>query len=294
MAKVKVKLTSFHSNKGGTGKTSATINVGAAMAQLNPESKVLIIDADPNSRTTSYLAGPSTMPRKDMFDFFREKNLQPESVLVRSQIADNLFVAPNVRGMEIRPKVDSDRMNLKLKVLFSYLEDNNFAHVIFDLPAGKAKEHLLYSWISDVYVVTRPLTQDLRAAQEMIATLNSETLRWLSKEEDMVKGIVLNSVVSRKESEEAKKFVNMPIVAEIPHSVKVEEAGDRDQPVVTYAPGDEASREYFNLAERLMGTPAWEDSEPKEKERVRGKGALDRVFGGAGGVIDSLKKRMPR
>ncbi len=262
-------IVSLMSNKGGTGKTTVAVNTAVAAANLAPNSKVIIIDADPSSRTTSFLANPATTPRKDMFDFFEDPDIPPEAVIVRSQIANNLLVAPNIRGLELHPKTSAKKIALKLEMLMEYFSDA--ALVIFDLPAGKTKEHLIFAWMTDVYLVTQPLTPSLRAAEEVISTLNRETLTRLGKEENVVKGIIANSVVNTDEVAKVEKYLNLPVIASIPYSSKIEIAGDHDTPLVSYAPEDPATTAFYNLARVFLKTGGWDDIHMPGKKELRGR-----------------------
>jgi MinD-like ATPase involved in chromosome partitioning or flagellar assembly len=261
-------VVSLFSNKGGTGKTTVTVNTAVAAALTVPGSEVVVIDADPSSRTTSFLANPATLPRHDLFDFFREPEMVPEAIVVRSQMADNLLVAPNIRGAELFPRTEARKIAPKLQMLMEYFK--GAALVLFDMPAGKAKEHLLLSWTTDAYVVTHPLTHSLRAAQELVETLNKETLSRLGTERVVVRGAIANSVVDRFEAERVKRELKLPVVGEIPYSRKIEEANNKDLPVVTYAPEDHSTRAFYNLAEYFLRTGGWQgDIEMRERERRR-------------------------
>jgi len=275
---------SLVSNKGGTGKTTVCIGLADAVARLVPEGKVVVIDADPSSRTTSFLANPAAMPRHDLFDYFQTPDMPPEAIVVRSQIADNLFVAPNVRGAELFPKTEAKKIAPKLQMLMEYFSDATL--VIFDMPAGKGKEHLIVSWTTDAYIVTHPLTPSLRAAQEFISTLQKETLARLGTDQQVVKGVIANAVVSREEVDLVKSYLKLPVVGEIPHSPMIEEANNKGTPVVTLAPKDPATTAFYNLAEYFLRTGGWRGGIEMPHERTRG-----RNFGGLGGILKKLAGR---
>jgi MinD-like ATPase involved in chromosome partitioning or flagellar assembly len=68
------------------------------------------------------------------------------------------------------------------------------------------------------------------------------------------------------------------VVGEIPYSRKIEEANNKDLPVVTYAPEDHSTRAFYNLAEYFLRIGGWQgDVEMRERERRR-KGAFGQAI----------------
>ncbi len=88
-------------NKGGTGKTTTAVNLGAALAEK--EKRVLLIDIDPQGNLSVNLGVDIDKPRGAMrSEAFRERTiydvlLNPESMILKSVILHDLS------GMDLAP-----------------------------------------------------------------------------------------------------------------------------------------------------------------------------------------------
>jgi len=85
--------------KGGVGKTTTTVNLGAALAQL--EQRVLLIDLDPQSHLTMHMGiDPDTLD-KSVYDLLTDE--QTSALEIAQQVQENVVVLPaevNLAGVE--------------------------------------------------------------------------------------------------------------------------------------------------------------------------------------------------
>lgn len=85
-------------HKGGVGKTSVTVSLGAALAIQGK--RVLIVDNDPQANATSILIPDGALPPMTMNDILDPENqpLSPDKVeaAVYPAYSKNLFVIPNM------------------------------------------------------------------------------------------------------------------------------------------------------------------------------------------------------
>lgn len=77
---------SVSNHKGGVGKTTSTVNIGAGLAQKNK--KVLLVDLDPQSNLTQSFCIKA--PDFTIYDYLRG-----EKTIVPIEIRSNLFVIPS-------------------------------------------------------------------------------------------------------------------------------------------------------------------------------------------------------
>ena len=131
MATLKPRIFAVANQKGGVGKTTTTINLGACIAQLGHQ--VLIVDLDPQANATRGLGIDSRLVDHSLYDvllheFPIEDVIEPVSV-------KNLYVVPSsldLAGAEIElvPAMNRER---KLKLaLDTVLDDYQF--VFIDCP----------------------------------------------------------------------------------------------------------------------------------------------------------------
>jgi|Deesub1362B_J571_1020462.scaffolds.fasta_scaffold00376_8 septum site-determining protein MinD len=276
----RTKVIVLLSNKGGTGKTFIASNLGVAFAQMCPGENVIMVDVDPGSRTTSMLLGPSTTPRKDIFDFFRDPEVLPEDAVVRSSVMNNLLVMPNVRGFEPHPSLkNKELLRKKLSLLLQFFDDHT-SFAIIDLPAGKTTLHYFFSLVGTCYLVVRPTQDSLTAGEQMIGTLSNLAMKTLKRDERLIDGVIANAVI-RGEEEKVRNFFKkhgVEVVQIVPYSPAVEEAIERWECLVTYKPDDPAAIAIRQLAAKIAGREGWEDISVQESRDRRG------------GVLEALRR----
>ena len=165
--------------KGGVGKTTTTVNLGAALAEL--DYRVLVIDLDPQGNATTGLGIDARNFELSMYDVIMrdtplEDCIEPTSV-------KNLFVAPatiDLAGVEIE-LVPAFSRELKLKKAIDEVVDD-FDFVIIDCPPslglitvnGLAAANEVLVPIQCEYYALEGLSQLLRNVHLVASNLNSQ------------------------------------------------------------------------------------------------------------------------
>jgi len=132
------KIINIANNKGGCGKTVVSVNLATALAIK--KKRVLVIDADPQSNTTTALL-PSDVPlKKTAYELFDPtvENPPDMSDLIYTTIRKSLYIIPNVletAGHEISLIESMSKGN----PIYSLLRDrcrkyclDNFDYVLID------------------------------------------------------------------------------------------------------------------------------------------------------------------
>ena len=125
------RIIAIANQKGGVGKTTTTVNLGAALAEL--DYRVLVIDLDPQGNATTGLGVEARNFEHSMYDVIMRD--QPLEDCIEPTSVKNLFVAPatiDLAGVEIE-LVPAFSRELKLKRAIDTVVDD-FDFVLIDCP----------------------------------------------------------------------------------------------------------------------------------------------------------------
>lgn len=143
-----MKVFTVVNNKGGVGKTTVTVNVGAALALEGY--RVLLIDMDMQDNVRIWLNGP--VPKKSLFDVLvHDENINKSIYKVR----ENLFLCPS--GGEDLGAVpyllkDKDHPARKLKIVLQEIKDR-FDYVFIDSSPSRTLLHTVAVVASDFVLI---------------------------------------------------------------------------------------------------------------------------------------------
>lgn len=247
------RIIAVANQKGGVGKTTTTINLGASLAMNNSE--VLIVDFDSQVNATAGLGISQTLEKNISTMILGENSI--EEVMKKTAV-EGLMLIPgsrNLSGLEIELAGAEYREYL----LKEALEDStgNFDYVLIDCPPSLGLLTI----------------NALVASNEVLVTLQSEyyALEGLSHLMDTVRnvkklwnpGLKINGVVltmfdrrlilSRDVEEEVKGFLGSTLYkTNIPRNVKLSEAPSYGMPVLLYDAKSKGALSYLNLAREVM------------------------------------------
>jgi septum site-determining protein MinD len=229
------------SGKGGVGKTTVALNLGAMLASRFNKN-VTIVDCNVTTPHLSLFLGLSHSP-KHLNAVLREE----------SKIDDALH--HHHTGMKILPSSlflkDLDRADImKLREKINEITHKNDI-VILDAAPGLGREAMGVVRASDeiIYVTTPfiPSAVDVVKCNEVVKELNIPAV-----------GVILNMVKSDKHeltTREVEYLTGLPIIGEIPHDKHVKRSLIMKLPVVVYRPRGKASVEIYKMSAALMGIP---------------------------------------
>ena len=241
--------------KGGVGKTTTTVNLGAGLAELG--FRVLIIDLDPQGNATTGLGINQRNLENSVYDvLLHDVSLDD---CVEPTAVRNLFVAPatiDLAGADIE-LVPAFSRELRLRKAIEGLDDS-FDYTIIDCPPslglitvnGLAAASEVLVPIQCEYYALEGLGQLLKNVNLVTGNLNP-TLE--------VSAIVLTMYDSRTKlaeqvaDEVRNHFGDKVCRMVIPRTVRLSEAPSFGQPILTFDPTSRGAVAYRELAKEVSG-----------------------------------------
>lgn len=229
------KIIGVVSLKGGVGKTSVVVALGAALAKFGR--KVLLID------------GNLSAPNLGMHLNIIEPDITLNDVLANKQnINDAIYVRED---FDIIPAslFSRETINpLKLKEKIRYLK-NRYDTILIDSSPALNEETLAVMLASDeLLVVATPDYATLGTTLKAIKTAKQ-------RGENII-GLILNKVYNKNFEiaiDDIENTIDIPIMAVVPHDTNVLKAQSKFTPFTNYQNKGEASNEYKKLAAALLG-----------------------------------------
>lgn len=230
------------SGKGGTGKTSFTAGVGAALAQSGR--RVLCLDCDVGLRNLDLALGLSDRAFMDFSDVARRR-CPLEMAVVEHPNIPGLFLltAPaRVRGSD----VTEQEMASLLKDIRS-----RFDFCLLDAPAGLGSGFRLATCAADrCVVVTTTDASSLRDAQHTVMELNHFSAGKLHLVVNRVRKKMLRSMHAT--IDDAIDKAGLPLIGVVPEDDQLPLSLHQGVPLLLRS-SDNAAAAYKNIAKRLQG-----------------------------------------
>ena len=229
------------SGKGGVGKTTLAINIGAALSKFYNK-RTALVDCNLTTSHISLYLGIYHKPTTINHVLREEHNLE-EAI---HHHESGMKILPAALSLNELDGVDI----LKMKEHVEALKKNHDL-VLLDSAPGLGRESVGTLKASDeVLFVTTPTilgVTDVIRTEEVCRELGLKNL-----------GIVLNMVHGDKHevaSKDVEHITGMPVIAEIPYHNEFRKALAAKAPLVTMNPGHKASREISRVSARIANVP---------------------------------------
>ncbi len=247
------RIIAIANQKGGVGKTTTAINLGASLAMNDCD--VLLIDFDPQVNATSGL-GIRETPENNINSMILGENSLEE--VIKPTVVEGLMLIPGSRslsGLEIELAGAEYREYL----LKEAIEENTdrFDYVLIDCPPslGLLTINALVA-SNEVLVTLQSEYYALEGLSHLMDTLRN--IRQLWNPGLKINGVVLTMfdrrlILSREVEEEVREFMGSTLFdTYIPRNVKLSEAPSYGIPVLLYDAKSKGALSYFDLAREVI------------------------------------------
>ncbi len=251
------KVISICNQKGGTGKTTTSINLSAYLARA--QKRVLLIDLDPQANATSGAGINRHDVKKSTYHILLEEE-KLAGVVVETAVP-NFFVAPanlDLTGAEVE-LVGALGREYKLKR--SLVEEkNNFDFVIIDSPPSLGLLTINALCAADSLII--PVQCEYYALEGLTQLMNTVKLVRETLNPGLeIEGVLLTMAdfrtnLTKEVIQEVRGYFREKVYKTvIPRNIRLTEAPSYGKPISLYDKDSLGAQKYEELACEILGIP---------------------------------------
>ena len=252
------RVIAIANQKGGVGKTTTAINLGASLAVA--ERKTLIVDIDPQGNATSGL-GMGHDPTPSIYEVMVEGAPLREARVekVHFPYLDVVPANRNLVGAEVELVGKPEREQVLRRALEQVRHE--YEYILIDCPPSLGL--LTLNTLAAADSVLIPIQCEFYALEGLSQLLN--TVRVVQRNLNQrlqIEGVLLTMHdqrlnLSRQVADEANEyFGNRVYETVIPRNVRLAEAPSFGKPIVLYDIMSQGAQSYLNLAKEVMARVA--------------------------------------
>jgi chromosome partitioning protein len=248
------KIIAITNQKGGVGKTTTAINLGASLAAN--DLKVLLVDCDPQGNSTTGLGVEKHPESSTLYD-----------ALTLSVPVENIITKTACEGLDILPAdknlvaanmdlVDAENREFRLSELLSTIRDR-YDYILIDCPPALDLLTLNALVASDSVLV--PIQCEFFALEGISQLIDTvEKIREGFSKSLQLEGILLTMYddrmnLTRQVADDLKEFFDKDVFKTvIPRSIRLAEAPSYGKPILMYDPRSRAAESYIKLAKEIL------------------------------------------
>lgn len=240
--------------KGGVGKTTTVINLGASLAAEGKST--LIVDCDPQANTTGGLGFQKDPTRRTIYNALI-LNETPERITIKTQVK-GLDLIPSDKNLVGAPVelVDVEGREFKLKSFLLNIRDA-YEYILIDCPPALDLLTLNSLAASDSVLV--PIQCEYYAMEGVAELLDTlMRLRRTINPDLAVEGILLTmyddrTTLSKQVAADLRSFFGTQVFnTVIPRNVRLAEAPSYGKPILFYDISSRGAEAYIQLAKEVI------------------------------------------
>lgn len=254
------KAIAIFNQKGGVGKTTTNINLGASLALKGK--RILMLDIDPQGNTTSGIG----ISKKDLdytvYDLLIEENFDTRKAILNTGIK-NLDIIPasvDLAGAEIE-LVALDGREKRLRNSIAKVADD-YDYIFIDCPPSLGL--LTINSLTAVQSVLIPIQCEFYALEGVSQLVNTIEMVKKNLNKDLeIEGVILSMFDGRTNLsiqvvQEVKKYFGSKVYSTvIPRNIRLAEAPSFGMAITEYDPKSRGAEAYRDFAEEFL---EWEES----------------------------------
>ena len=247
------KIIAIANQKGGVGKTTTAVNLGACLADMGK--RVLVVDIDPQGNTTSGLGIDKKTVGKCVYDVLIGG--LPMSEVLQPTRLPTLQVAPStldLAGAEIE-LVSVIAREHRLKKALSEVK-GQFDYILIDCPPSLGLLTINALTAADSLLI--PIQCEFYALEGLGQLMNTVFLVQANLNPGLkIEGVVLTMFDGRTNLsiqvvEEVKRYFRNKVYRTIiPRNVRLSEAPSHGKPIIIYDPKSKGAEVYSELAKEV-------------------------------------------
>jgi len=248
------KIIAIANQKGGVGKTTTAVNLGAALGVL--EKKVLLIDADPQANATSGLGVDVQSVKYGTYQLLEHSIAVEDAIL--STDSPNLDLIPShidLVASEIELVDKASREYMLKKALKDSIDQ--YDYVLLDCAPSLGLITLNFLVAADAVII--PIQCEYFALEGLGKLLNTiKSVQKLHNKDLDIEGLLLTMYdtrlrLSNQVVEEVKKhFGKMVFKTIIQRNIRLSEAPSFGEDIISYDASSRGAKSYLSLGSEII------------------------------------------